>query len=405
MSTSTTPMASDLSRCAQDPQRARGFALRALAGAADPGQESWLPYTAAMVLLYLDEFDVARRVLRDAIETARVRGSAFAFALGPSFMAVMRLLTGDLAGAEADARSATETATLHELGWLQALSRAYLASIQLEAGEIEGAAATLRDAGQPEQVDGLFPLQIFRFVRGRVRATHGDLPGALSDFQSVADRIGAVGIRNAGELPWRSHTALLLHRDGQTDAGRDLANQEIAITAGWGSHRAHAASLRLAAAISPAQQALSLLQTASEAIAHSPAVLERMAVLADLGAAQRRASHRAAARETLTEALDLAVTCGATEAERRIRTELLATGARPRRAARSGADALTASERRVAALAAAGASNRTIAQDLFVTPRTVELHLTNAYRKLGIAGRSRLAEAIGPEESDPRRAE
>jgi len=52
-----------------------------------------------------------------------------------------------------------------------------------------------------------------------------------------------------------------------------------------------------------------------------------------------------------------------------------------------GIEALTASERRVAGLAAERATNREIAQALFVTPKTVELHLGNAYRKLGIRSR------------------
>ena len=56
-----------------------------------------------------------------------------------------------------------------------------------------------------------------------------------------------------------------------------------------------------------------------------------------------------------------------------------------------GLDALTPSERRVGTLAAAGRSNKAIAQELFVTPKTVEVHLSNAYRKLGITSRSELA--------------
>ena len=70
-----------------------------------------------------------------------------------------------------------------------------------------------------------------------------------------------------------------------------------------------------------------------------------------------------------------------------MRTELYATGARPRTDALSGAAALTASERRVATLAAGGETNRDIAQSLYVTPKTVEVHLSNAYRKLGIRSR------------------
>ena len=78
----------------------------------------------------------------------------------------------------------------------------------------------------------------------------------------------------------------------------------------------------------------------------------------------------------------------------RARTELYATGARPRREALAGIDALTASERRVADLAAAGRTNREIAQELFVTPKTVEVHLSSTYCKLGIDGRRELADAL-----------
>ena len=77
-----------------------------------------------------------------------------------------------------------------------------------------------------------------------------------------------------------------------------------------------------------------------------------------------------------------------------MRAELYAAGARPRTAALSGAGALTASERRVAGLAADGSSNRDIAQTLYVTPKTVEVHLSNAYRKLGIRSRRELAGAL-----------
>jgi DNA-binding NarL/FixJ family response regulator len=77
-----------------------------------------------------------------------------------------------------------------------------------------------------------------------------------------------------------------------------------------------------------------------------------------------------------------------------VRTEIYATGARPRTAALAGVLALTASERRVADLAAAGQTNRDIAQALYVTPKTVEVHLSSAYRKLGIASRRELARAL-----------
>jgi DNA-binding CsgD family transcriptional regulator len=79
----------------------------------------------------------------------------------------------------------------------------------------------------------------------------------------------------------------------------------------------------------------------------------------------------------------------------------MATGARPRRVALSGLDALTPSERRVAGMAAKEMTNRDIAQALFVTPKTVEVHLSSVYRKLGIASRAQLAGALGSEASEP----
>ena len=71
--------------------------------------------------------------------------------------------------------------------------------------------------------------------------------------------------------------------------------------------------------------------------------------------------------------------------------ELQAAGERPRREAVAGVGALTASEQRVATLAAEGQTNRDIAQALYVTPKTVEVHLSSAYRKLGIRSRRELA--------------
>ena len=97
----------------------------------------------------------------------------------------------------------------------------------------------------------------------------------------------------------------------------------------------------------------------------------------------------------LQQAADLAHRGGALALYQRARTELAASGARPRRQALlSGPASLTPSERRIAELAAGGQSNREIATMLFVTPKTVEYHLRNAYRKLDIQTRGELAGAL-----------
>lgn len=133
----------------------------------------------------------------------------------------------------------------------------------------------------------------------------------------------------------------------------------------------------------------------------SAAPVERAHAHAALGAALRRAGRPVEARGPLRVAVDLAHRCGATALEEAALAELRATGARPRRRLTTGPSALTRSQRRVAELAAGGRRNREIASELVVTVATVEYHLRNAYRKLGIASRIELRTALGlPGDSD-----
>lgn len=135
---------------------------------------------------------------------------------------------------------------------------------------------------------------------------------------------------------------------------------------------------------------IGVLRAAAQALAGAEARLEHARALCELGAALRRANHRTDARAPLREALDLAHRCRAGAVAERAHTELLATGARPRRVVLSGVESLTPSERRVAQMAAEGLTNPQIAQALFVSTRTVEGHLTHVFRKLDVTARTEL---------------
>jgi DNA-binding NarL/FixJ family response regulator len=139
------------------------------------------------------------------------------------------------------------------------------------------------------------------------------------------------------------------------------------------------------------EDGLEHLREAVDAVAGSPARLEHTKALAALGTGLRHARRPREAREPLRRALELADVCGAARLAEDVRAELYAAGGRPRATELKGVEALTASERRVATLAAQGETNREIAQSLYVTPKTVEVHLSNAYRKLGIRSRRELA--------------
>ena len=222
---------------------------------------------------------------------------------------------------------------------------------------------------------------------------------SAADFQACQALFGAdvwgMPIHDTGYTHARSGAALALLRLGRYQDARQLADAELADVRVFGAPRALGIALRVAGLARGGQEGLALLRESVAALDRSPALLERARSLAELGAARRRSGQRAAAREPLARALELAARCGASPLAARVRDELKAAGARPRRPWRTGVDALTPTELRVARLAADGRSNREIAGELYVTLKAIEGHLARAYAKLGIEGRDQLPRALG----------
>jgi DNA-binding CsgD family transcriptional regulator len=185
-----------------------------------------------------------------------------------------------------------------------------------------------------------------------------------------------------------------LARQGHRDEAVAVAEEALEITRTWGARWPQGAALRAAGIARGGQPGIELLREAVAMLEDGPARLELARSLVDLGAALRRHGYVSAARETLLRGMDEAARAGAVAILRQSREELRAAGARPRRLALSGTASLTPSEARVAGRAAAGRTNRQIAEELFVTPKTVEYHLANAFAKLGIDSRSRLRAAL-----------
>ena len=198
---------------------------------------------------------------------------------------------------------------------------------------------------------------------------------------------------------WRVLAALALAELGRSDEAVRLAAEELESARDWGGARTLGRALRVAGLIDPGPDRLTLMHEAVAVLETSPAQLELAHALGSLGAALRRAGKRVDARDAMRHAIDRAHSCGARALEQRLRDELVAAGGRPRRVMVSGVDSLTSSELRVARLAAAGKSNREIAQELFVTLKTVEMHLANAFRKLEISSRTQLAGLLEPAET------
>jgi DNA-binding CsgD family transcriptional regulator len=274
-----------------------------------------------------------------------------------------------------------------------------LSDALLEQGKLEEAAAALEQAGWRTPAPETAPFLTLRHTGARLLLTAGDLTGGLEETLDAGERYEVIGGRNPAFMPWRSQAALALMQLGEQGDARRLAAEELELARIWGAPRALGAALRVAGLVEGGGRGLALLEEAVSTVAGSPAKLEHAKAHTELGAALRRANRRSQAREHLRRAVELATRCGAIPLAERAETELLATGARPRRIALSGIESLTPSERRVADLAAQGPTNREIAQALFVTPKTVEVHLSSVYRKLGIGSRSQLQAALA--KTDP----
>jgi DNA-binding CsgD family transcriptional regulator len=202
-------------------------------------------------------------------------------------------------------------------------------------------------------------------------------------------------------IAWRSRAALAHLALGDQARALALAEEELRLARRFGAARATGIALRALGLVERGERRMTLLRGAVSVLEGSQARLEHARALAELGGALRRSNQRAAAREPLREALELATRSGATPLASRAHNELLATGARPRKPLLTGLDALTPIERQAASMAAQGMSNPQIAQALFISRKTVEKRLSEAYRKLDIGSRAELATALGRDAAKP----
>jgi DNA-binding CsgD family transcriptional regulator len=381
---------------------AAGPAESALARAGE-STENWDTRAALLwSLVTAERFDAVEKALRLMLAEVDRSGSARGLVATYSTLGLLKLRLGALPEADGAARVALHVLQEGDFAPGLAFAATVLADVAVEAGELDEAAALLALLPQEGWPAGVGTVLI-PASRGRLRLAQGRPDEALADFQTCGamfdPEVWGREMRDVGYLHARSGAALALLRLGERNRARDLAEAELADVTAFGAPRALGVALRVTGLAHGGERGLALLGESVATLRRSPGVLERAHSLAEWGAALRRAGRRADAREALADALDLAARCGARPLAARVREELNAAGARPRRAWRTGAEALTPSELRVARLAAEGSTNREIAQELYVTLKTVEGHLSRAYTKLGIDGRAQLPDALGAEKT------
>jgi DNA-binding SARP family transcriptional activator/DNA-binding CsgD family transcriptional regulator len=366
------------------------LSLAALAGGQLSERDPNLLTLAALLPMIVGDRDEALQIFDLAMIDAHRQGSLFAITGMYLWRGFTLLWRGDLVDAEEQLNTAFDQAETWGYGpdtlqW----NAAHLSWCLTERGDLAGARRALMRA--PERGWGSDGARYWCNARLELLVAEG----RYEDAAEAGDEYGRRFARyhNPQAARWSSLRAVALDALGMNRKALELAAEELDRARDWGAPGTVARSLRVLGLLEGAE-GLERLEEAVEVVSRAPSRLELAKSLAALGLTRRRAGRPDYAREPLIRAHELAEVCGAERLLTQIRTEMLAVGVEPASATPRGVGSLTATERRVASLAAAGRAEREIAQELFVTPRTIEVKLSNALRKLGASSQGELALAL-----------
>lgn len=358
--------------------------------------DSLLPTAAAVVLVGIDELDASIAWSTALIDVARPRGWLLALTQGCLRRSMALVRAGRIRDAEPDARLLFEVIQGNTPPAAFTWALHTLVDVLTEADRLDEAETVLLETGHTgAPPPGAMGSPLLLQSRARLRLAQGRFDEAYADTEEARARCEELTVQHPVLASWRVTQVEALVALGERRRAEVVARDQLRLADVLGTPAARATGRRALAQTIDGPARVPLLEQATDLAASSPARLEHVRCLVDLGAALRRSNRRGDARPPLREALDLADQHGMAMLARRARDELHASGARPRRPATTGPGALTPAEHRVATLASQGVSNRDIAGQLYVTRRTVETHLTHAFQKLGVRSRAELPGALG----------
>jgi len=370
-----------------------GRASRQVDALLEEGAKTLAFHGIALGLRWSERLEEAERLLDRAVASGRRRGSLLDFSTAMTLRAAVHRQAGRLREAEADARAALDAEL--DVEWSFARGVMPLIGSLLDQGRVDEAGRELERAALSDEIPDAVAMLPVLLVRMALYAARREYERAREDWEEALRRVGRLQGANAGWIDDLAVAADIHRALGEDAAARKLTERALELARAWDAPGALGVALHAQARLGGEGEPVALLGEAVEQLAASPRRLEHAKALVALGASLRRRGNRADSREPLRAGYDLARHCGAQGLAETARGELRASGVRVRREALSGVDALTPSELRIAEMAATGLSNAEVAQELFLTVKTVEMHLTHAYRKLGVSGRPQLAEALG----------
>jgi DNA-binding CsgD family transcriptional regulator len=378
-----------------DARVAQAAALSALGGMGpEPSGLNLLIGSCAMsALIWSDALDAVDPVLEAAVAGAEAAGDPHSLAYLRFGRSWARYWRGDITGAADDVLFAVEAwlgdwnAQLPTAAWWAARC---LVELQAPAE----ATAVLDRASRPTGIPDSLQDGYLAAGRLHVAVATGRWREARTQVRFLRAAAGP-WFQAASVVEWHADAAIALARSGDRDEALALAEAHLEAAREFGAPRTLGAALRAVAVVEGGERALELLPEAVGVLERSPSRLELIRALVDQGALLRSLGKRSHARAALKRALEEAAPTTAEALRDRARAELAMTGGAPGGERLTGPEALTPSERRVVELAANGRSNPDIAAELFVSRKTVEFHLSNAFRKLAVGSREELLDALG----------
>jgi DNA-binding CsgD family transcriptional regulator len=342
---------------------------------------------------WVDDLDATRARYRMHEELWRDHGDVVGAAEIIEFLAMAEFRAGNWDHAERALEDACATLEQFDQRGPVTASLADRSLIDVHRGKVERARATLLQI-----LDGVEPLDVFwrmvcRSALGAVEFCDGNDDAADRTWTQMAQEAEVVGWKDFLEDSSEpDHVAALLALGDLERARQVLEHLE------WRGRTLprlwiDATLPRARALIRAAEGDLAGAKGELEAAPAVPALpFERARMLLAKGQIERRANQKLAAKDSLAEALSIFEDLGSPPWAERTRAEIGRLGLRHR-----SPDELTASERRIAELAAAGLTNRQVAEAAFVSPKTVEANLARVYRKLGIRSRAELGARMSAE--------
>jgi len=365
--------------------------------AIDPLGELWFVLSAtAQSLGWIEQWAHARKMFDRIIGAARTAGAPAVLAFPLALFSEFELRCGKIAAAYAAATESVQLAAETGQAALSSFSLVILGRAEGILGHDEDCRAHVAAGLDFSRRIGLNVIEIYAAaVLGLLELSRGHADRAAVHLDECArlEKQYSTGILLPTITQWAADLVEAHIRSGAiTDAERSLAMLgDVARRTGlrW----ANAGAARCRGMLADEDRYEREFQTAL-AVYGEEMAFERARTLLALGMRRRRSRRRADARAALHEALAYFERGGAEPWAGQARAELRATGEMPPRDNAGGLRSLTPQELQVALIVAQGSTNREAAAALFLSPKTVEFHLGNTYRKLGVRSRAELVRRV-----------